>query len=143
MIKLPDTVPLMTYSHKLRSRFGETDKMGYVYYGRYLDYFEVARTEMIRAVGYPYTRLEEEGVMLPVIYSQAAYKMPVFYDEEMTIDVLIYKKPVVRLETFYKVFTPRNKTPHIIGRVDLCFTDSESRKPCRAPDEFIDFFEKS
>lgn len=116
--------------------------MGYVYYGRYLDYFEVARTELIRAAGYPYRRLEEEGIMLPVVYSQISYKMPIFYDEEMTINVLVYEKPVVRLKTFYQIYTPRNKNPHITGQVDLCFTNSETAKPCRAPVEFVDKIEK-
>ena len=50
-ISFPDKKPLIEYTHTLRSRYGETDKMGYVYYGRYLEYFEVARTEMIRSFG--------------------------------------------------------------------------------------------
>lgn len=110
--------------------------MGYVYYGRYLEYFEVARTEMIRSLGMPYTKLEEEGVMLPVIQTHIDYKAPIFYDELMTVKVHLYGLPSVRLETFYQVFTKRQEQPHATGKVVLCFMDEESRKPCRAPKYF-------
>lgn len=135
--EFPDDPPIIAHRHPLRSRYGETDQMGYVYYGRYLEYFEVARTEMIRNLGIPYSRLEKDGVMLPVIYSQIEYKSPVFYDELMEIEVSVYQKPVVRLDTFYRVFTGRSELPHVSGQVTLCFTDTETRKPCRAPDYFI------
>ena len=135
---LPDKEPIYSYTHQLRSRYGETDQMGYVYYGRYLEYFEEARTEMIRSLGFPYTRLEENGVMLPVIHTQVDYKAPVFYDELMDIQVMLFDIPTVRLQTFYHVCTDRREQPHIIGNVTLCFMNEDNRKPCRAPADFID-----
>jgi acyl-CoA thioester hydrolase len=116
--------------------------MGYVYYGRYLEYFEVARTEMIRSLGIPYSRLEEDGFMLPVVHAELDYKAPVHYDELMTIEVSVFDKPMVRLDTFYRVFTSRLEKPHVLGQVTLCFTDSKNRKPCRAPDYFNDLIEQ-
>lgn len=112
--------------------------MGYVYYGRYLEYFEEARTEMIRSLGFPYTKLEETGVMLPVVHTSVDYKAPIFYDELMDIKVILYDIPTVRLETYYKVFTDRREQPHILGKVELCFMKEDTRKPCRAPSEFLD-----
>jgi acyl-CoA thioester hydrolase len=111
--------------------------MGYVYYGRYLEYFEEARTEMIRSLGFPYTRLEENGIMLPVVYTEVDYKAPVFYDELMSIRVWLFDIPTVKLETFYEVFTKRQQNPHVRGKVTLCFMKEESRKPCRAPTDFL------
>jgi len=140
---LPETSPIISYTHPLRSRYGETDKMGYVYYGRYLEYFEVARTEMIRSLGLPYQKLEEAGVMLPVIHSEISYKAPVYYDELMNVEVLVYEIPVVRLQTFYRVTTERLEEPHVLGEVSLCFMDSATRKPCRAPANFIENLEKA
>jgi acyl-CoA thioester hydrolase len=134
----PDNNPIYTYTHQLRSRYGETDQMGYVYYGRYLEYFEEARTEMIRSLGFPYTRLEENGVMLPVIHTEVDYKAPVFYDELMHINVKLFDIPTVKLQTYYEVFTDRKEIPHILGNVTLCFMREESRKPCRAPADFIE-----
>lgn len=142
MIRFPEKSPVIRYNYELRSRYGETDQMGYVYYGRYLEYFEVARTEMIRSLGIPYSRLEEDGFMLPVVYAQLEYKAPVHYDELMTIEVSVFEKPMVRLDTFYRVLTSRLEKPHVLGQVTLCFTDSENRKPCRAPDYFNDLIEQ-
>lgn len=142
MIRFPEKEPIIRHRHELRSRYGETDQMGYVYYGRYLEYFEVSRTEMIRSLGVSYSKLEEDGFMLPVVYSQIAYKSPVFYDEMMAIEVTVFKKPTVRLDTFYRVFTNRLDKPHVLGQVTLCFTDADTRKPCRAPQYFNDLMDR-
>ncbi|WP_350356569.1 acyl-CoA thioesterase [Fodinibius halophilus] len=140
---IPSEDPIYCYSHSLRSRYGETDQMGYVYYGRYLEYFEESRTEMIRSLGFPYTKLEENGVMLPVIHTEVDYKAPVFYDELMTIKVMLFEVPTVKLETYYEVYTERREQPHIIGQVSLCFMKEENRKPCRAPADFISNLESA
>lgn len=138
LVRFPDQDPVHSYTHLMRSRYGETDQMGYVYYGHYLEYFEVARTEMIRNLGLPYSKMEEEGIMLPVVDAAVEYKSPVYYDEEMKIEVLVYDMPAVRLSTWYRVYTARQDEPHIIGRVTLVFTDMETRRPCRIPDNFLD-----
>ncbi|MEX2600465.1 MAG: thioesterase family protein [Balneolaceae bacterium] len=137
MVSLPDKPALHTYTHSLRSRYSETDKMGYVYYGRYLEYFEAARTEMIRELGIPYRKMEEEGILLPVVHAELAYKSPVHYDEVMRIRVMIYEPPMVRLETFYEVTTEDPSRPHVLGRVTLAFSNAETRRPCRVPSEFL------
>lgn len=112
--------------------------MGYVYYGRYLEYFEVARTEMIRTHGLSYREMEDSGVMLPVIHTEIEYKLPIVYDEEMRIKVMVFEEPLYRLQTFYEVRTATSDDIHAMGEVTLCFVDEETRKPCRAPKAFID-----
>jgi acyl-CoA thioester hydrolase len=133
----PKNPPILHYKHALRSRYSETDQMGYVYYGRYLEYFEVARTEMIRSLGLSYRELEQKGIMLPVVESHIKYKAPLFYDDQIKIHVYLFEKPVVRMETYYKMFTPRLETLHAAGKVSLCFVNERSRKPCRAPKIFL------
>lgn len=117
--------------------------MGYVYYGRYLEFFEVARTELIRSYGISYREMEESGVMLPVIHSEIEYKIPIIYDEEMFIKVMVYDVPEVRLQTFYEVRTGQSEAVHVYGEVSLCFADTETRKPCRAPQSLIKSFENT
>ncbi len=134
----PDKDPIYTYTYELRSRYGETDKMGYVYYGRYLEYFEVARTEMIRSLGMPYTALEEQGVMLPVVQTHIEYKAPIYYDELMYVKVYLFDIPTVKLETYYDIFTRRQESPHARGWVTLCFMEEHDRRPCRAPQNFLE-----
>ena len=73
------------FQHRLRVRYAETDQMGVVYHARYLDWFEVGRTEMIRQLGIDYRTLEEQGLLLPVVEVQARYKKPARYDDELTI----------------------------------------------------------
>lgn len=136
-MKFPDKEPLVSYTHTLRSRYGETDRMGYVYYGRYLEYFEVARTEMIRSFGLSYREMEESGIMLPVIHSELEYKIPVLYDEEIFIKVLVFDVPRVRLQTFYEVTTAASDKVHVYGEVSLCFMDADSRRPRKAPESFL------
>lgn len=139
----PEKKPIFIYKHNLRSRYGETDKMGYVYYGRYLEYFEEARTEMIRSLGFPYSALENQGIMLPVVHAGIDYKAPIFYDELMQINVLIFDTPTVKLETYYEVYTDRREQPHVYGKVILCFMTEENRKPCRAPEHFVESIRKA
>jgi len=141
MIVFPDKTPVFSYTHTMRSRYGETDQMGYVYYGRYPEFFEVARTEMLRSLNFTYREMEEDGVMLPVVSMEIDYKQPVFYDEEMQIKVMLFDHPLVRLQTYYAIYTKRQHKPHVKGRVALCFTDSESRKPIKAPAAFLNRFE--
>jgi len=132
---------LFTYDLKLRSRYSETDQMGYVYHGRMLEYFEQARTEMIRDAGVSYKALEDSGVMLPVSRVEINYKRPVFYDELITVRVKIYDKPSTRLHTYYEVLSESGKVK-VTGEVMLVFVDRETRRPCEPPQIFIDGIEK-
>lgn len=69
----------------LRVRYSETDKMGVVYNANYLDWFEVARTELCRLWGVPYTEWENDGLMLPVVESHCRYKHPALYDDQVQL----------------------------------------------------------
>lgn len=111
--------------------------MGVVYHGHFLNYFEVARTEMIRSYGITYKDMEDDGIMLPVIDAELSFKNPVQYDEPVHIKVLIYDKPGIRLITYYKVISQHPKRM-CAGKVTLCFMSAESRRPIRAPQFFLD-----
>ena len=78
---------------KIRVRYGEVDKMGFVYYGYYSLYYEQARTEMIRKLGISYRELEESGLLLPVIRMNAKYVLPAKYDELLTVKVCVPLMP--------------------------------------------------
>ena len=69
------------FENKLRVRYGETDQMGYVYYGNYAQFLEVARTELIRSIGLSYKQLEEMGIRLPVVNLNIAYRQAAKYDD--------------------------------------------------------------
>jgi len=84
-----------TLASTIRVRYSETDQMGVVYYANYLDWFEVARTEFCRLMGIPYSKWEEDGLILPVVESHCRYKHPARYDDQIQLwcritDVRIY-----------------------------------------------------
>lgn len=74
-----------TLATTIRVRYSETDQMGVVYNANYLDWFEVARTELCRLWGTPYSHWEEEGLMLPVVEAHCRYKHPSCYDEQIQL----------------------------------------------------------
>ncbi|MDO5562129.1 MAG: thioesterase family protein [Synergistaceae bacterium] len=74
-----------TLATTIRVRYSETDRMGIVYNANYLDWFEVARTELCRAWGTPYSKWEEEGLVLPVVEAHCRYKHPARYDDQIQL----------------------------------------------------------
>ncbi len=132
---------MYTSETKIRVRYGETDQMGYVYYGNYPLYYEVARTDMIRKLGWPYKKIEESGVMLPVLSLNVKYIKPAFYDDELTVKTYIKKLPTVRIEFEYEVYNNKKELINK-GNTILVFVDMKTMKPTSAPQGFIDDIKK-
>ena len=127
------------YNHttQIRVRYSETDRMNYVYYGNYAQYFEVARVEALRNLGISYKSLEEvEGVMLPVLDYQIKFFKPGFYDELLTIKTVIVKMPQARIFFEYEVF---NEKMELINKASttLVFVNKATGKPMSAPANFL------
>ncbi len=95
---------MFTSETQIRVRYAETDQMGYVYYGNYAMYFEVARVEAMRSANFSYREMEENGVMMPVLESHFRYLKPGKYDELLTIKTVIPDLPGVRIRFEYQVY---------------------------------------
>jgi acyl-CoA thioester hydrolase len=119
----------------IRVRYGETDQMGYAYYGNYAMYYEVARVESLRQLGLSYKELEEMGVMLPVLENKSKFLTAALYDDLLKIVTTIREKPGVRIKFEYEIFNGDNKLIHQ-GETLLVFVDKKSGKPCRPPQIF-------
>jgi len=126
---------------QIRVRYGETDKMGYLYYGHYPEYFEVSRTDMIRMFGYTYREIEERGIIMPVRSLKVDFRLPARYDEILTVKSCLKILPVVKLDIDYEIYNPQNQLI-CTGNTVLAFVDTESGKPRRAPEFFISAVEK-
>jgi len=121
---------------KIRVRYAETDKMGYVYYGNYATYFEVARVEMLRNIGLSYKELEDSGILLPVSNFQVKYILPAYYDDLLTIRTYIKTKPGVRLVFEYETLNEKNELLNT-AIVTLVFISVKTGKPIQAPEYFM------
>ena len=88
----------------LRTRYGETDQMGIIYHPNYYIYFEMGRTEFLRAaVGISYKEMEELGVMLPLTETHCRYRIPARYDDELTVKTTVKDITVARMTFFYQL----------------------------------------
>ncbi|MDH3323502.1 MAG: acyl-CoA thioesterase [Flavobacteriaceae bacterium] len=122
---------------KLRVRYGETDQMGYVYYGNYAQYFEVGRVEWLRNLGVSYKSLEASGIMLPVLNLNVNYIKPAKYDDLLTIVTSLNKKPLVKIEFNFEIFNEQ-KELLTTGFTSLVFIDMKKNKPTKAPQPLLD-----
>lgn len=118
---------------RIRVRYGETDQMGYVYYGYYSTYYEVARVEALRQLGLTYREIEAGGTIMPVLENHSRYLAPARYDEQLLIRTTIREKPGVRIRFQYEIFNEENKLIHE-GETLLAFVDQKSGRPRRPPE---------
>jgi len=121
------------YKLQLRVRYAETDQMGFVYYGNYATYYEVARVEALRSLGITYKSLEAKGILLPVLENWSKFILPARYDDLLTIRVTLEKKPTTRLTFSYQVFNEEEKLVNL-GGTTLVFVNRETEKPMMVPD---------
>jgi acyl-CoA thioester hydrolase len=127
---------MYTAETKVRVRYGETDKMGYVYYGNYPLYYEIGRTELMREFGFPYSKIEEMGIMLPVKTLDIKYHKAAKYDDLLTIRTTIKELPGVRIHFYYEVLNDAGELLNE-GSTMLVFVDEITRKPRKAPENLI------
>jgi acyl-CoA thioester hydrolase len=125
----------------IRVRYGETDKMGYMYYGHYPEYFEVSRTDMIRSLGLSYKEIEDLGIIMPVRSLKVEYKIPAYYDEVLTVKSYLKKIPEIKLDIDYEIYNQQNKLI-CTGNTVLAFVDNKTHRPRRAPEFFLNAVRK-
>jgi acyl-CoA thioester hydrolase len=131
---------MIEHSHNttIRVRYADTDKMGIVYNGNYLTYFEIGRTELLRSLGMPYAVLEHQGVQLPVIEAHIEYKAPAEYDDLISIKATCKMERGILLNISYEI-TKDNKLL-TIGHTIHPFMNIISGKPIRPPQSFLEIW---
>jgi len=122
----------------IRVRYADTDKMQFVYNGKYLEYFEVGRTELFRSVNFPYKVVESQGYQLPLVEAGIKYFSPATYDDLLEIDARVEELYVPRPKVIYVV---KNKeTGELIaeGFTTHVFMRSDTKKAARPPKFYVD-----
>jgi len=122
---------------KIRVRYGETDKMGIVYYGNYALYLEEGRTEWLRALGFSYKYMEENNVELPVVNLNVDFKYPAYYDDVITITTTLKKIPDVRIEFYYEIHNQDGKLL-VAATTTLVFLNAITKKLIKAPEYLLE-----
>jgi acyl-CoA thioester hydrolase len=123
----------------LRVRYADTDQMGVVYYANYLIWFEVARTDLLRTLGWTYREMEAAGFLLPVVEAHCDYKRPARYDEEIEVRTTGRLCSPVRMEFSYDVILKSTDALAASGRT-VHASIGRDGKPCRLPDRVREAF---
>jgi acyl-CoA thioester hydrolase len=117
---------------RIRVRYAETDQMGVVWHGNYLQYFEEARTEALRVAGWSYRALEEAGVMMPLVEVHLAYRHPARYDDLLAVRTVVSTPPTARMRFDYEI-SDEHGVCLVTGHTVLGFVNAATRHPCRPP----------
>lgn len=125
---------MFTHETQKRVRYGETDKMGYLYYGHYPFYYEIARTEMIRSINLSYRDMEDvHGILMPVMSINIRYVRPAYYDDLLTMKTTVRKLPTKTITFYTDTFNEKGELMNG-GSVKLCFVDSKIKESVEAPE---------
>lgn len=127
---------MFTHATKIRVRYGETDQMGYMYYGNYAEFYEVSRVEMLRSLGMTYSGMEESGIIMPVLEMKCKYLKPALYDEEITIKVILEKMPGIRIHFKYELHNEKEELIHTAETL-LVFVNQKTNRPCLPSEDFL------
>jgi acyl-CoA thioester hydrolase len=126
----------------IRVRYADTDQMKFAYYGKFFEYFEQGRSDLLRSIGLPYPAIEEMGLILPVIEAHATYKRAAHYDDLLQVVTYFRDMPVARVRLDYEVFKEGETEPLAEGYTIHSFVNAKTGKPTRAPGQFIEAVEK-
>ena len=122
---------------KFKVRYSETDQMGFVHHSNYLKYFELARIEWLNAVEFSYKRLEENGVIMPVINAEIFFKSPAFFDDLLSVELTLLEMPKIKVKFKYLVINHLGNEV-ATGSTTLAFLNSKNNRPIRCPESLTE-----
>jgi len=122
---------------QVRVRYAETDQMNVVYHGNYAQYFEVARAESIRQLGFSYKDMEAIGVIMPVIEINCRFLRPARYDELLTIKTILKELPANHKIEFHQEVYNEEKKLLTTGKVILYFMRAATMERTTMPEPLL------
>tara|TARA_X000000950_G_C13886636_1_gene649120 strand:- start:419 stop:823 length:405 start_codon:yes stop_codon:yes gene_type:complete len=132
---------VIEYFHPIKVYYRDIDKMGIVYYSRYLEYFEESRTELFASMGLQITNVEEEGVALPVISSHCEFKKGAKFEDVILIRSWVNEMPRSRLKISYMAVLKETNDLLATGHTTHAFINSLG-KPIKPPKSILDCMQK-
>lgn len=128
---------MLEHTTQIRVRYADTDQMQFVYNGKYSEYFEVGRAEMMRSIGLPYYTMETYGYMLPLLELRVMYKNPAYYDDLLEVRAFVREIPALKVHINYEIFRTHEKILVAEGYTEHVFIKKENKKAVRPPDFFV------
>lgn len=125
----------------VRVIYADTDAMGVVYHTNYIKWFEVGRCELLRSIGYPYSRMEEEGILLPVAECSCKYKLPAVYDDLLEVTARIAEVKAATVALDYEIRRQGTGELLAMGTTKHAVTDPQF-KPVRLRDKNKALYER-
>jgi acyl-CoA thioester hydrolase len=127
---------------RLRVRYAETDQMGVVYHSNFIIWMEVGRVEMLRALGYSYREMEQDGLHLPVAEVKCRYKAPAKYD-----DLIVIRTRMINLRGFlihfgYEILRDEDDTLLAEGESVHLVVGPDMQR-CSLPEKYMTPFTKA
>ena len=127
---------MKNFSIQIKVRYCETDQMGLVHHGSYVNYFEEARISWISNLGFSYSEMEKSGIILPVSKLNINYLRPAYFENDLVVNVELAELPTSRLIFNYTI---TNKHEVVVtGTTVLAFLNKETKKPVRCPDYMLE-----
>ena len=127
---------MKNFSIEIKVRYCETDQMGLVHHGSYVNYFEEARISWISNLGFSYSEMEKSGIILPVSKLNINYLRPAYFENDLVVNVELAELPTSRLIFNYSI---TNKGEVVVtGTTVLAFLNKETKKPVRCPDYMLE-----
>ena len=132
---------LNSFDCSVRVWYKHTDQMGICHHSNYICYYEAARSEWMRALGLPFSEVERRGIMMPILEVQSKYLRPARYDELLTVRIMLKEPPAARITCHYEIYNEQGQLLNT-GMTQLGFIHSDTRRPCRCPEWFLELLEK-
>ena len=117
-------------------RYSETDQMSFVYHGNYVKYFEMGRIAWLNKLGFSYKKMEEDGILLPVIDIKINFKKSALFDDKLILKTKLVREPSYMIEFEYKII--KNDDLITSGYTKLIFLSSKTNRPMRCPNSIIE-----
>jgi acyl-CoA thioester hydrolase len=133
---------MLSHKTEVRVRFADTDKMQFAYHAKYVEYFEIGRTEMLRAYGLPYAKIEEMGYEMPVMTVQVRYRNAAFYDELLLVEAVLKDHLSARVHIDYIITKKESGVLVAEGFTELAFIKTATKKAVRPPAFYVNNIEQ-
>jgi len=126
---------MFTTETQIRIHYALTDQMGVVYHGHYAQFYEIGRSEAIRAIGFSYKDIEAMGIIMPVVDIHSRFLRPARYDDLITVKTTLRQIPIHHKIVFHSEIYNQEDALLNTGDVTLYFMEAKTMKRCEMPAE--------